>query len=139
MTRRRHRIVVDTNTLVSRLLLPDSIPARAMRRAVDEGVLLLSGPILEELTDVLSRPKFNRYISIEDRKQFLRLLGGVAEIVAITAPITICRDPRDNKFLETAFDGKASLIITGDRDLLVLHPFREIHILSPAGFLSFDW
>jgi uncharacterized protein len=139
MMNRRQRIVADTNALISRLLLPGSTPARAVHRAVDEGALLFSKGTLEELTGVLNRPKFDRYVSIEDRRQFLRLLGGVSEVVAVKAPITICRDPRDNKFLETAFDGNASIIITGDRDLLILDPFREIRILSPAGFLGFRW
>jgi uncharacterized protein len=133
--RRKLRVVADTNTLISRLLIPDSTPGRAVRRAVDEGTLLMSEQTLLELTDVLSRPKFDRYVAIADRRQFVRLLGGVAEMVSVMAPISACRDPRDDKFLETAFEGRASVIITGDRDLQVLDPFREIRILSPAAFL----
>ena len=48
----------------------------------------------------------------------------------------ICRDAKDDKFLEVAVNGKADYLITGDRDLLVLHPFREIQIVSPATFLE---
>jgi len=53
----------------------------------------------------------------------------------IQTRITICRDPRDNKFLELAVDGKAQIIITGDQDLLILNPFENIDVLTPRDFL----
>ena len=129
------RIVVDNNALISRLLLPDSVPARAVRKAVDEEQLLVSEATLEELADVLARPKFDRYVTVADRQQFLRLLGSVAELVAIAYPIRACRDPRDDKFLELAVNGRARVLVTGDRDLLALHPFHDIPIVTPAHYL----
>jgi uncharacterized protein len=134
--RDRQRIVVDTNALVSRLLLAGSVPAQAVQKAIETGQLLISEATMNELADVLSRRKFDRYISLEDRQQFIRLLGRVAEMVSITDPVQICRDPRDNKFLEVAVNGEASLIITGDADLLTLHPFQGISILSPTEYLE---
>lgn len=130
------RIVADTNLLISRLLLPESLPAKAVRKAVAEGQLLISDATLEELADVLSRPKFDSYVSLEDRQQFIRVLNRIAERVTITAPVKACRDPRDDKFLEVALHGDADLIVTGDRDLLVLHPFRGLDILSPRQYLE---
>ena len=130
------RIVADTNCLVSRLLLPESVPAKAIRKAVDDGQLLISDARLEELADVLSRPKFDRYISLEDRQEFIRVLSRVAERVAITSPIKACRDPKDDKFLELAVSGDADVIVTGDGDLLALHPFRGIEIITPAEYLK---
>ena len=59
-----------------------------------------------------------------------------AESVAIIERIAECRDPKDDKFLELAVYGSASCLITGDEDLLVLHPFRGIPILSAAQFLE---
>jgi putative PIN family toxin of toxin-antitoxin system len=133
---RKERIVVDTNVLISRLLLPDSIPGRAVRKAVDEAQLLVSEATIEELTDVLGRAKFDRYLSIADRQEFIRLLGRVAEMVPIVRMVHACRDPRDNQFLEVAVNGRANLIITGGRDLLQLNPFMSIAILSPAAYLA---
>jgi len=132
----RERIVADTNCLVSRLLLPLSVPGDAVRKAVDSGLLLVSEATMNELADVLSRPKFDRYISLADRQQFLRLLGRVAEFVRIVYPVRECRDAKDDKFLEAALNGKADLILTGDTDLLALHPWQGIAILSPAGYLK---
>jgi uncharacterized protein len=130
------RLVTDANALISRLLLPSSIPGQAVRKAVDNGLLLVSEATMEELADVLARPKFDRYISLEDRQQFLRLLGRLAEFVPIVYPVRPCRDPKDDKFLEAALNGKAAVILSGDSDLLALHPWQGIPILSPAEYLK---
>ena len=130
------RIVVDTNALVSRLLLPDSVPGQAVRKAVDTGQLLVSESTLVELADVLARPKFDRYLTIKDRQQFLRLLGRVAELVPIVYRVKACRDSTDDKFLELAVNGEADLIMTGDDDLLALDPFQDIPIVAPAAYLA---
>ena len=130
------RVVVDNNALVSRLLIPESAPRRAVRKAVDEAQLLVSEATLEELADVLARPKFDPYVSIADRQEFIRLLGRIAELVPITYRVQACRDPKDDKFLELAINGRADLIVTGDRDLLELSPFRDIPIITPADYLG---
>jgi uncharacterized protein len=134
--RHRERIVADTNILVSRLLLPQSLPALAVRRAGGEGILLVSSATMTELADVLARPKFDRYVGIEERRAFLRLLARAAEFVPIIYSVRACRDPKDDKFLEIALNGKADLILTGDADLLALHPWQGIAILSPAKYLK---
>lgn len=130
------RVVIDNNALVSGLLLPASIPAQAVRTAINTGQLLISEPVLNELAGVLARPKFDPYISIKDRQQFILLLGRIAEMVPITYTFKTCRDPRDDKFLDLAVNGSADLIITGDKDLLILNPFRTIPIITPARFLE---
>ncbi len=132
----RARVVVDTNALASRLLLPNSVPARAVRKAVAEARLLVSEATLMELADVLSRAKFDPYVSIADRQQFLRLLGRITEMVPVVHTIRACRDPRDDKFLELAVNGEADIIVTGDDDLLVLDPFRGIPIVTPTAYLG---
>ncbi len=131
----RERIVADTNTLISRLMLPRSVPGKAVHQAIEAGQLLVSDETLAELADVLARPKFGPYVTIQDRQQFIRLLGRVAEMVPITHMIRACRDPKDDKFLELAVNGGASVIVTGDKDLLALNPFRKIAILTPRQYL----
>ncbi|WP_018881160.1 putative toxin-antitoxin system toxin component, PIN family [Thioalkalivibrio sp. ALE30] len=133
---RQRRWVLDTNLLVSRLLVPSGPAARAVDHALDRGILLVSEATLDELVQVLSRPKFDPYISQAERQQFIRLLGGIARFVAITTPITACRDPKDDKFLEVAVHGEAHAIVTGDADLLDLDPFHGIRILRPADLLA---
>jgi putative PIN family toxin of toxin-antitoxin system len=63
-----------------------------------------------------------------------KLLAG-AELVTVRERIAVCRDPKDNKFLELAINGRADLIVSGDIDLLALDPFRGIPIVTPAGFV----
>jgi len=132
----RQRLVVDTNALVSRLLLPGSVPGRAVRKAVEVAQLLVSEPTLQELADVLARPKFDLYVTIAERQEFLRVLGRIAEMVPIVYTVHACRDPRDDKFLDLAVNGEAGLIVTGDDDLLVLQDFRGIPIITPARYLE---
>ena len=89
-----------------------------------------------ELADVLSRRKLDRYVSLENRKQFIRELRRVAELIPIIQIVRECRDPRDDKFLEVALNGRADLIVTGDQDLIAINPWREIEIVSPAEYLQ---
>jgi putative PIN family toxin of toxin-antitoxin system len=128
--------VFDTNTLVSALLMANSTPALALRKARANGSLLISAEIAHEYFDVFSRPKFDKYISLEIRLAFIENIITNALPVEIKIQTTACRDPKDNKFLDLAINAAAGAIITGDQDLLVLHPFQTIPILTPAGFLS---
>jgi len=130
------RIVVDTNVFVSAILLPLSVPRQAIDKALDQGILLFSEATMTELGDVLFRQKLDRYVSREDRQHFLRQLASTVEFVPIVYSVRECRDPKDDKFLEVALSGKADLILTGDADLVKLHPWREIAILSPAQYLK---
>lgn len=132
----RARIVLDTNALVSRLLLPASVPGRAVRKAVDEARILVSEALMFELAEVLARPKFDPYVTLADRQEFLRQLGGIAEMVPIQHRVRACRDPRDDKVLELAVNRAADAIVTGDADLLVLNPFRDIPVIAPADYIA---
>jgi putative PIN family toxin of toxin-antitoxin system len=130
------RVVVDTNILVSQLILPESLPAQALAQAEMRSILLFSESTMYELSDVLSRPKFDRYVSREARKGFIQRVGRIAEFVPIIQTVRECRDPKDDKFLELALNGRADVIITGDADLLKMHPWRGIAVSSPAHFLG---
>ena len=102
--------------------LPRSIPGQAVRKAVADCQLLASDATIVELVDVLGRPKFDAYVTIRERQEFLRLFNRIADRIPITRVIQVCRDPKDDKFLELAVNGAAQLIITGDADLLAVHP-----------------
>jgi putative PIN family toxin of toxin-antitoxin system len=129
------RCVFDTNVLVSALLLPDSKPRQALEQALLKGRVLLSFATLAELYEVLGRKKFLRYIDEEDIRSFLAALTREAEWVEVNVRIAVCRDPKDDKFLELAVSGNATHIVTGDADLIALNPFRGIEILPPHRFL----
>ena len=130
------RVVIDTNVLISRLLLPRSTAGRAVRRLIDRAQPLVSEATLGELAQTLSRDKFNPYVSLEDRQEFFRLFARLAEWVSVTTTIRACRDPEDDQFLALAVDGEANLIVTGDKDLLALSPFRKTLVITPAQVLE---
>jgi uncharacterized protein len=130
------RIVIDTGVLVSHLLLSGSTPSKAVERALALGDLLVSDGLIGELLDVLSRPKFAAYVDLIDRQAFVQSLSDAAEWVPITAHVVACRDPSDDAILALAVSGRADVIVTGDRDLLVLDPFQGVRILTPRAFLD---
>ena len=130
------RYVFDTNVLVSALLFADSGPGRLFFLCLERGTVLLSRAMIEELNDVLHREKFDRYITQEERERFLAALILRAELVEIEELIEACRDPDDDRILETAVDGRATAIVSRDKDLLVLHPFRGTPIVPPEELLS---
>jgi len=135
---KRHlpRVVIDTNVYISSFLRPNSIPTKAVRKAEQDALLLVSDLVLTEFAAVFSLSKFDKYVSRARREAALRHIKSISTVVEIQSPIRACRDPRDDKFLEVAVHGHADLIVTGDDDLLELHPFRGIAILTPAEYLE---
>ena len=132
----KSKIVLDSNVILSAGLFKGSTPRQALNKASTTGQILMSNEILGELTDIFNRPKFDKYSSKQLRNEFLNDFLAIVENVQIIQKITACRDRKDDKFLELAVNGKASYIITGDQDLLVLNPFQDIAIISISNYLS---
>jgi uncharacterized protein len=130
------RYVFDTNTLVSALLIPHSTPRRALDYAFEHGHVLISLPLLRELYRVLHYPKLAPYITPAGRAQFLNLLTIEGTLTTITVQLAVVRDPKDNFVLELAVSGGASVVISGDNDLLTLGRYDGIPIRTPAQFLQ---
>src|SRR5665213_2330612 len=128
------RLVVDTNVFVSALLKSNTFPHQVLRRVLDHGGLLTSVATTDELLGVLQRPGIAKLTVSSLRLEITGLLA-TAERIEITESVAVCRDPKDDKFLELALAGNANVIVTGDADLLALHPFRGIPILTPASFI----
>jgi putative PIN family toxin of toxin-antitoxin system len=133
------RAVVDTNVLVRALIKPHgTVGPVLLRLRHGEYTLLYAGSLLEELVDVLNRPRIREKYRLTDLdiQAIVSLILLRGEVVVPEERITACRDPKDDKFLEVAVAGKADVIVSGDQDLLVLHPFAGIPIVSPAAFLQ---
>jgi putative PIN family toxin of toxin-antitoxin system len=130
------RFVIDTNILVSAVLIKSSIPDVALKKAKSLGIILFSDATFQELQEILNRSKFNKYISVNIRTQFLAKFKLEAEQIEIDEMIKECRDPKDDKFLDVAINGNATHIITGDKDLLELHPFRGVDIITAKQLLE---
>jgi len=128
--------VLDANVIVSAVLLPHSLTRKAFDKALKEGEIVVSEAVVNELDEVLRRPGLNKYVHEEERIQFLLLLLRESRIVRVNRTVEDCRDPNDNKYLELALEAGATCIVSGDKDLLVLHPYHGINIRNPKQFLN---
>ena len=130
------RVVLDTNVLVSSILLPKSVPGKVFDFVQLNGNLLYSEVTFAELQAVLLRSKFERYLDAVRRDRFLARYLEAGALIETTRAIQACRDPNDDKFLEVAVNGQADVLVTGDTDLLVLDPYEGIPIMTSAAYLA---
>lgn len=136
------RVVLDTSVLVSGLLFPGSAPNLALAKA-QLGALLGSDVTLLELMQAMGSDGFEAYLGRRLRQELVAEFANSCVHAEIISPIYACRDARQNKFLEVAVNGHADFVVTRDRELLDLNPFRGIAILTPAAYLELkepaDW
>jgi putative PIN family toxin of toxin-antitoxin system len=133
------RAVVDTNILVRSIIKPQgSVGPVLQRLRRREYTLLLSRATLDELVDVLHRPRLRVKYSLTDSglRAVIRLIVLRSELVRPNERAAVCRDPKDDMFLEVAAAGNADVIVSGDEDLLILDPYAGIPIVSPGRFLA---
>jgi uncharacterized protein len=128
------RLVLDTNVLVSAVLSPNSVSAKVLNWGEDNGIILYSAATLTELLSVLGRSKFAKYIDADDIEGLSVRIKTAWFPVEILKEVKLCRDTKDDKFIEVALNGDASYLITGDTDLLILHPIQNIFVINPRTF-----
>ena len=132
------RAVLDTNVFVSALINSKGPPAAVLRALRSTRFTLLSSrPINHEIIEVLSRPYLrDRYGLGESIFDVSFVLWEIAELVIDPPIVKVCSDPDDDKFLAAAVAGGAHYLVTGDvGDLLRLHKYRDVTIVSPREFL----
>ncbi len=135
MPERKHRVVIDTNLWIS-FLLTRNFSKLDQLISSDQTILLISQELLEEVVDVAERPKFRKYFDLLELTDLLVNLKQKVELVKVNSQVDVCRNDKDNFLLSLAIDGTATHLLTGDKDLLVLHPFGEVQILTIAEYLS---
>ncbi|MFZ5844761.1 MAG: putative toxin-antitoxin system toxin component, PIN family [Pseudomonadota bacterium] len=134
------RIVLDTNAVISALFWGGP-PRRIMdiARHGDTLRLYTSTTLLAELADVLSRDKFIPYLAAHNLTPAAIMQRYGVLTMTLTPPViarTVPRDADDDAVIACAIAACADMIVTGDRHLLELHPFRNIAILTPADALQ---
>ena len=129
-------IVFDASALVSAALKVDSVPERALLRAAEVYVFVLSPAVEREIVEVFNRPNSRKPFGRKRREHLLGILRDEAVWFEPTVRVVDCRDPKDDKYLELALAAGAEIIVSGDEDLLVLHPWRGVRILRPAEYLA---
>ena len=135
MPKTKDRIIIDTNLWISFLLTRDF--AKLDKIFADQSLILLfSQELLDEFVEVARRPKFKKYFSLTDLQDLLQQISLRAEYITAVSEVSICRDPKDNFLLSLAKDGKATHLITGDKDLLELKKIGKTRILTITDYLS---
>lgn len=138
MSPRGPGVVIDTNVWISGLLTRMGHPAQLTRQAVRRAQPVFSAETFTELKERLWRPKFDRYITIEQRKALLTDIESIAlwvDVPPTLAARPFCRDASDDKFIHTALAAEAAWLVSGDQDLLVLSQSMlplGVRIISPA-------
>jgi len=135
MARKKDRVIIDTNLWISYLLSPifkklDSILSHK------EINILFSQELLDELIEVTQRPKFKKYFDLKDVTLLLEQLRVRSIFVDVNSIIEVCRDEKDNFLLSLAEDGRATHLITGDKDLLVMKKHKRTSILTIEEYLQ---
>jgi putative PIN family toxin of toxin-antitoxin system len=129
------RIILDTNILVS-VAISKRMRERLTKTLIDPGITIIANnELLEELQQVLQRPKMKRYLTNEQIESFLVFLGQRVEIVEVTSIVEVCRDPKDDYLLGLCKDGQVDYLISGDQDVLALKQFEQTKILTFSQFL----
>ena len=129
----RVKCVVDTNVLIS-AALTKGVPFRIVEHLIKNNALIFSKETISELSSSITKSKFDKYVSADDREAYVNNLILSADLVIIDNLIQGCRDRDDDKFLETAVKGDAQFIISGDQDLLTMHRFEGIDIVTVQVF-----
>ncbi len=128
------RLVIDTNVFVSGLISGEGPPARILRAVRDKRAIhLVSDPMVEEYLRVLDYPRIRKFRKITDAfvADIAAYLVYQTERVELRSRIRMSPDPDDDVFLNTAADGRATLLVSGDKtDLLALRSIEGIPIVS---------
>jgi uncharacterized protein len=133
------RVVIDTNVWLSALLWGGQ-PSLIIQLIENKQIQAISSEnILTELTDILQKPKLQKRldqlkITADEIVIIAKRLMTLVVIEEVIIPEL--RDPKDRMILATAIAGDAQIVISGDKDLLVIHPYGNISILLPQEFLS---
>lgn len=131
------RVVLDTNLLVS-YFLTQGTTLSGLIDGWEQGlfVYLVSPAILDELQEVVKRPRLRRLMR-QNPQPLLDVIYQDSEMTAGALVLTgVCRDPKDDKFLACAIEGEADYLVSGDQDLLAIGSYQGIQIVKPAQFLN---
>jgi putative PIN family toxin of toxin-antitoxin system len=130
------RAVLDTNVIVS-AMISDGKPRELLKKGIaNQYSIVISDLLLQELTTVLKRPKFKT--SDEEINRIILALIQTADVIIVKTEIKAVKaDPNDDMVLETAIDGYADVVVTGDSHLLTLKAFREIKIITIEEMLTY--
>ncbi len=129
------RVVVDCNVFIS-LLIGGAVKELGSILFSPKVRLVLSAPLVAELLDVGTRGHLRKYFDEPRLREFVHLLQEVGEFHEGATPAPkICRDPDDDHLLALAKTAKADVLLTGDKDLLILEKHGPARIMNAKAFV----
>lgn len=131
------KLIIDTNLWIS-FLISNNYNQLDNILFAKKAKLIFSRELLEEFLDVIKRPKFQRFFSLDDIEELLEIIQDYSEFIDVKSEVKICRDEKDNFLLSLAKDSKADYLITGDKDLLVLKTIEKTKILTITDFFNIE-
>ena len=131
------RVVLDTNLLVSYLLTQGHTIGRIIEYWHQRRIEILMSPaIVDELKDVLARGRLRKLMTLDPQTLMLMVELDAIHTAGEVSASGACRDPKDDKFLACAVEGRADFIVTGDADLLELRSYQGIPIIRAFEFVG---
>lgn len=131
--RKSSKVIFDTNIWIS-FLIGKRLQNIKDLIADQQIVIILSEALLLELQTVTQRPRLKKYFPEQKVAELIEFLRAVGQVHQPVVNNQLSRDAKDNFLLDLAETSKAEFLVTGDKDLLVLNPFRKTQILTPADF-----
>ena len=130
------KVIFDTNVWISFLI---GRRLHILRDYIVDGriTIVVTELLLIEIREVAKRPIFKKYFPPKKVNELIDLLEIIALMTTIDLNNTICKDPKDNFLLDLIESSKADILVTGDKDLLTLNPFKTARIIAPAEFEQF--
>lgn len=135
MPKQKDRVIIDTNLWISFLLTRDFSKFDSII-ADNKITLLFSEELLNEIIEITQRIKFKRYFKLDEVESLILMIKTRAIFVDVTSEIQKCRDIKDNFLLSLSMDGKASHLLTGDKDLLILKKIGQTKIIKITEYLG---
>ncbi len=134
------RVVLDANVYISALIRPEGPPGQIVERFLRQASfeIVLSPAIIEETVRAFTYPKVRKYIHtgvaaelwFEDLILLAQFVAGDYELQGVST------DPDDDKYFAAAVEGSATLIVTGDPDLLAVKEYQGVRVVTPRTSLD---
>ncbi|HWZ16083.1 MAG TPA: putative toxin-antitoxin system toxin component, PIN family [Mucilaginibacter sp.] len=131
----KSKVIIDTNLWIS-FLLTNDLSILDTLISGNKIALVFSQELIDEFVEVSQRNKFRKYFALDDVENLLIKIRSQALLITVKSKVEVCRDGKDDFLLALAIDGKATHLITGDKDLLVLKKYGDTKILTINEYLS---
>lgn len=133
MIKKRIKVIFDTNVWISFLI---GKRLSNIKNLISSGniTIVITKQLIDEIKIVTQREKLIKYFNQNDVNELIDLMETISLFIDIEEKNFVCRDPKDNFLLDLIEFSKADFLVTGDKDLIELNPFKTTQIMNPKDF-----